>query len=540
MLDFKSLDLPAILVEQLSSIGFTAPTEIQQKAIPDVINGKDILASSQTGSGKTGAFVIPIIAKITSDANTRALILAPTRELAIQIKTAIHDIRGSMKIDTGVIFGGSDIRRQIDSLKKNPSIVIATPGRLKDHITRKTIDLSKFNVLVLDEFDRMLDMGFKEDIATVISKLPKERQTLMFSATTRKSIMDAAKLYLNNYSEISVGKSGDDHKNIVQEFVQISHNNKYDGLLKEAASRDGSMMIFVNTKRMADDLVDMLQGDGHDAEAIHGDLRQRERERTIKSFRDEKYRILVATDVAARGIDVPHVRVVINYDMPKNPEDYTHRIGRTGRAGTDGVSISFVTPSDRRVHNAIVSKSDSDNFDDGFSGKRGRGGRAGRGSERRYGGNGGDRGGRGRFGGNRGERSDGDRNGHSDRASFRDRSENHHRNIDDNAGNRIDSPESGERQAGGQGFRQRGEGFEGRSSEGRFSRSRFGGNRSGGSRFGGSRSSGGGRSGGGRFGGGGSRFGGRSGNSSGGDRGGERSSERRGSRGRFGGKPRDN
>ena len=368
-INFSDFELPDFLISRLKEIGFNAPTEIQSKVIPLVLNSKNILASSKTGSGKTGAFAIPILAKVMNSSNA-ALILVPTRELAIQIKDAIHNIRGEERINTALIFGGSDIRRQMDTLRRNPNIIIATPGRLNDHILRKTIDLSKFNVLVLDEFDRMLEMGFKNEINTIIAKIPKERQTLMFSATTRKSIKDIASTYMQNYEEVILANTVDDHKNITQEFLQIPHSSKYTTLIDNIAKKEGTVIIFVGTKRMADQLCQSLQDDGHSADSIHGDLRQREREKAIKDFRTGKYRILVATDVVARGLDVPHVKIIINYDMPKNPEDYTHRIGRTGRADETGLSISFITPIDRKIHQAIIMKSNSDEFE-GDSYKKG-------------------------------------------------------------------------------------------------------------------------------------------------------------------------
>ncbi len=362
IISFDSFDLPVSLKNRLKEIGYDKPTEIQALTIPLILDKKDVLASSKTGSGKTGAFAIPMIARIVRD-DICVLILAPTRELAVQIKDAIHNLRGAERVNTALILGGSDMSRQIDGLKKNPNVVIATPGRLADHIKRRTINLSKFSMLILDEFDRMLDIGFKEEISMIISKLPEEKQTIMFSATTRQSVKNLAKEYMVDHSEVILESAKDDHKNIQQEFLQIGHSLKHKTLLESIEKHAGSVIVFVATKRMADELAGRLEEDGHMAIAIHGDLRQRERERVIKDFRAEKYRILVATDVAARGLDVPHVKVIINYDMPKSLEDYTHRIGRTGRADALGVSISFVTPIDRKIYHAITMKHDSDKFE---------------------------------------------------------------------------------------------------------------------------------------------------------------------------------
>jgi ATP-dependent RNA helicase DeaD len=360
MTNFSNLNLPEFLLQKLNEIGYDKATDIQEKAIPVILEGKDLLASSQTGSGKTGAFTIPIIAKMESNSNLYSIIIVPTRELAIQIKDAIQKISDNKKINIALIFGGSDIKRQIATLKRKPNIVIATPGRLQDHVARRTIDLSLFNILVLDEFDRMLDMGFRDEISKIVAKLPANRQTLMFSATIRKSITEYAKNYLSQPVEITVAQKENTHVNIKQDFLNVSVSEKYRTLISEIGTRDGSILVFVNTKRCADDLMSALLEDGHASDAIHGDLRQREREKAIKYFREQKYRILIATDVVARGIDIPHVKHVINYDVPKTFEDYTHRIGRTGRGGASGFSLCFVTSSERKYYNNITMKLNSD------------------------------------------------------------------------------------------------------------------------------------------------------------------------------------
>jgi len=371
MVQFSDLNLPVFLTEKLAQMGYKKPTEIQEKSIPVVLNGKDILASSQTGSGKTGAFVIPIITKIINNPDSAALILVPTRELALQIKEVIHEMRCNERIHTALIFGGTAIDAQIFALKKNPKIVIATPGRLQDHLQRKTANLAKFDILVLDEFDRMLDMGFRDDISNIVRHLPQNRQTLMFSATKRASIINHAKLYLKDFVEVNIEQPKETHENIQQKFIELREEEKYPHLIKEISEREGSIIIFVNMKRVADDLCAWLRKDGIEAQAVHGDLRQRQRENTVKRFRDEKFQVLIATDVVARGIDIPHIKHVVNYDTPRTFEDYTHRIGRTGRGGADGYSICFVTRSEKSFYNNILKQINSDDSEPVYNQRRG-------------------------------------------------------------------------------------------------------------------------------------------------------------------------
>ena len=406
-ISFNELNLPAFLAKKLEHMGYTNPTEIQAKSIPAVLDGKDILASSQTGSGKTGAFVIPIITKIFNNhEDNAALILVPTRELALQISDVVNLMRGTAKINTALLFGGTPMDKQIFALKKQPKIIIATPGRLQDHIKRRNVDISNFNILVLDEFDRMLDMGFRDDIAAISRHLPKQRQTLMFSATKRASVISQAKNYLHDFVEISIAQPKDTHQNIEQSFLEVRYEEKYAQLLKVITEKEGSMIIFTNMKRTADDVAYQLKDDGIEAQAIHGDLRQRQREGVIRRFKEGKLRVVVATDVAARGIDIPHIQYVINYDVPMTFEDYTHRIGRTGRAGAKGFSICFVTRSERNLHENIIRKIDADIAEQQFPRKKPQGGNGG--NRRGFGGGrsfGGERSGR-SFGGNS-ERSEG-------------------------------------------------------------------------------------------------------------------------------------
>ncbi len=359
---FKSLLIPEWMLKILTDMNFSKPTTIQEKAIPAAIEGRDVLASSQTGSGKTAAFAIPVIIKIINDKNSACLILAPTRELASQIKAVIHSLRGNNGIFTALLVGGEPISNQFKQLKANPRIIIATPGRLVDHLKRNTLKLDQFEILVLDEFDRMLEMGFKDAIQQIVGKLPAERQTLMFSATTRDSVVKLAHKYLKNPIEIKIGAPKDQPLNIKQEFVYTTFSKKYQDLLAQLEQRHGSIIIFVATKHGVDKLAEQLQKEGKSVDVIHGDLRQRQREKVIKTFREEKFEILVATDVVARGIDIPHIMHVINYDMPQCLEDYNHRIGRTGRAvGSQGSSLALVClPGDKRKYDAIKMGLNSD------------------------------------------------------------------------------------------------------------------------------------------------------------------------------------
>ncbi len=351
----QSLNLPEILQETLKGLGFNEPTPIQKKAIPFVLAGRDILGSAQTGTGKTGAFVIPIVAKIMGSAADTALILAPTRELAAQVMKVVHDFAPRKSgIKTALLIGGAHMGDQLRDLKKNPRIVVGTPGRVNDHIKRRTLDLRQTAFLVLDETDRMLDMGFGVQLDEIVKHLPVKRQTLMFSATLPQSIVKLSEKYLNAPERVAIGQTHQVALNIEQDMLHIKHTAKYPQLLKELEQREGSVIVFVKTKRGADELAGQLSDSEHSAEAIHGDLRQRERDHVIKAFRNKKHRILVATDVAARGLDIPHIEHVINYDLPQSPEDYIHRIGRTARAGSSGSAMSFVAPSDGIMWKEIV------------------------------------------------------------------------------------------------------------------------------------------------------------------------------------------
>ena len=354
MENFYTFGLPETLVQSLDRLNFKTPTPIQVATIPIALNGKDILGSAQTGTGKTGAFGIPLIAKLLSDQKSSALVLAPTRELAAQVLSALQDLLGrNSPIKTTLLIGGDSMMKQMQQLRMRPRLFVGTPGRINDHLERGNLNFSQTSFLVLDETDRMLDMGFSIQIERIIKHLPKQRQTLLFSATLPKNIIKIADSYLNQPERISMGSTSVPAPKIKQDIVHLSEEEKYPQLLNQLQQRSGSIIIFVKTKFGAENMAKRLRGENHQTDAIHGDLRHSKRETVIRGFRNSKYRILVATDIAARGLDIPHIEHVINFDLPQCPEDYIHRIGRTARAGAEGEALCFVTPGDRMKWNAI-------------------------------------------------------------------------------------------------------------------------------------------------------------------------------------------
>ena len=352
MQKFSDLSISLLVLDAIKKLKLIKPTPIQKISIPLALEGNDILGTAQTGTGKTYAFGIPLINHLTLDKDSYAIILTPTRELALQVSSALKDLT-SMKniIDTAVIIGGDSIQKQLKQLKK-ARLVVGTPGRIHDHIRRKSLKLSKFNFLVLDETDRMLDMGFVDEIKSIIEKLPSH-QTLLFSATLPKKISDIAKNFMTNPQRVNVGEENTPLTNIKQEIKNVNQKEKFEHLKLELLEINGSVVLFVKTKRSADKIALKLRKDKFNAEAIHGDLRQSKREKVILQFRKNRFQILVATDVAARGLDIPHIEHVINYDIPQNPEDYIHRIGRTARAGAKGRALTFLTDGDKKNWNAI-------------------------------------------------------------------------------------------------------------------------------------------------------------------------------------------
>ncbi|MBH1989909.1 MAG: DEAD/DEAH box helicase [Alphaproteobacteria bacterium] len=352
---FDTLGVSAHLVAALQKLNITTATPIQKQSIPLLLEGKDILASAQTGTGKTIAYLLPILqGLLSSNDDSTALVLVPTRELAVQVKDSILDVLGrGSSIFTAVLIGGEPMARQFAQLKRRPRIVVATPGRLNDHLQRGSVKLNTTRYLVLDETDRMLDMGFADQLEAIVDCLPKKRQTMMFSATMPGNMMKLASNYLNDPQRIAVGVENQAVAKIKQEMVRTSQGNKLPLLLKELDQREGSVIIFVKTKMGAEQLASQLRDENHSVDAIHGDLKQNHRTKVIQAFRNRKSRIMVATDVAARGLDVPHIQHVINYDLPQCPEDYIHRIGRTGRAGAEGFALCFVAPNETGKWNAI-------------------------------------------------------------------------------------------------------------------------------------------------------------------------------------------
>ena len=380
MENFKLLKIEDSLKNSLEKMKFTKPTPIQAMAIPVALEGKDILGTAQTGTGKTLAFSIPLINKLILDKNAFALVMCPTRELATQVMAAIKSIiSDKINIKTALLIGGEAMQKQLRQLGNRSRIIVGTPGRINDHLKRKSLNLSATKYLVLDETDRMLDMGFTPQIELILKFVPKDHQTLLFSATLPQNIVRISERYLNKPQRISTGSTSVPIAKIKQETLQVFKENKYDQLVDQFIARKGSILVFVKTKRGADKMVKRLKEEGHSADAIHGDLRQSKRDRVITSFRKGLKRILIATDVAARGLDIPLIQHVINYDLPQVPEDYVHRIGRTARAGTEGSALTFLTPDDRSMWNEI-SKLIDPNFKPAPRGARGdsRGGKRGK------------------------------------------------------------------------------------------------------------------------------------------------------------------
>jgi superfamily II DNA/RNA helicase len=354
MTTFQDFALPEALQHKLDALGFDKPTPVQERAIPAALEHRDILGSAQTGTGKTAAFSIPLLTKIMNHADVYGIIVTPTRELALQVDEQIRAfLSAKSKIRSVVLIGGASIERQVQALGKRPKIIVGTPGRIIDHLERKSLDLSGFNYVVLDETDRMLDMGFSAPIAEIFSHVSKERQTLLFSATLPKNIQKISAQYLQNPVRIEMGQVNSVGDNIVQSTQFVSKDGKFEILVDALREHDHSAIVFMNSKFATEKMAKRLKSAGITAEAIHGDLRQSKRERVISNLRDNKFRVLVATDVAARGIDVPHIHQVINFDLPRQTEDYIHRIGRTGRNGAQGIALNLATRDDMEKLNDI-------------------------------------------------------------------------------------------------------------------------------------------------------------------------------------------
>lgn len=354
MKNFDGFGLSAAVSKSLAHMQYTIPTPIQAQTIPLALKGRDIMGTAQTGTGKTAAFAIPLIERLLNNSQGTALVLTPTRELGKQVLTVIQQLLGPKSaIKTAFIIGGEPIGKQFSQLRDNPRLVVGTPGRINDHLERKSIDLSAADFLVLDETDRMLDMGFSVQLDRIFKHMPAKRQTLMFSATLPKNILNLSERYLDNPERVAVGATNVVATNIKQDVIRIEQDQKYKALSEQLDERFGSVIVFVKTKYGADRMAKNLRRDGVQADALHGDLRQNKRDKVMQNFRHQKFRVLIATDIAARGLDVPHIEHVINYDLPQVAEDFIHRMGRTARAGAEGSAISFVSAQESRKWHAI-------------------------------------------------------------------------------------------------------------------------------------------------------------------------------------------
>lgn len=350
--NFSDIGVSPDILKILDKLSLTSPTPIQKQAIPVALKGTDIVGIAQTGTGKTFAFGIPIIQKLLSSSG-QALVLVPTRELALQVNESIRKLADRLNITTIVLIGGESISRQFFELKRRPRLIIATPGRLIDHLKRKSIKLDQIKTLVLDEADMMLDMGFLPQIEEILRSVPKERQTMLFSATMPVLIANLATKYLKLPIRIEVAPQGTIVKNVTQEMIVLEAKDKMKYLEKIIKENEGSILIFVRTRYGVKNIAKKLISNGHKATEIHSDLSQGQRKKALDSFKSGRSRIMVATDVAARGLDVKGIELVINYDLPDSSSDYVHRIGRTARAGKKGKAISLATPGQLKNIKAI-------------------------------------------------------------------------------------------------------------------------------------------------------------------------------------------
>ena len=356
---FNELGLSPHLLRAIDELGYTSPTPIQQAAIPAVLAGKDVLGGAQTGSGKTAGFALPLLHRLLDNhgrgqRTVRALILTPTRELAAQVGQQVTDYARHLPLRPLTVYGGVIIKPDIEALKKGVDVLIATPGRVLDLLTQRALSFERLEVLVLDEADRMLDMGFIRDIERILRTLPSERQTLLFSATFNDEVKRLADELLKDPQLIEVDPANTTAEKVRQRLVRVDRERKREllsHLINEEQWEQG--LIFVRTRHIADRLARQLQSDGHDAIAIHGEKSQGVRNQALSDFREGKVRLLVATDVAARGLDIDRLEHVVNFELPQSPEDYIHRVGRTGRAGRGGVALSLVCPEEQAQLKAL-------------------------------------------------------------------------------------------------------------------------------------------------------------------------------------------
>ncbi|MDQ1452609.1 MAG: ATP-dependent helicase RhlE [Acidobacteriaceae bacterium] len=355
---FSELPLSPELQKRLAAVNFVIPTPVQALAIPPALEGRDVLATAQTGTGKTLSFMLPIIERLQKVPGKQitALILLPTRELAMQVEKVYRQLMPEGRMRAALVVGGLAEGPQLDALRRGVRIVVATPGRLEDYIDRKLVKLDGVEVLVLDECDRMLDMGFKPSIKRIVGKLRAERQTLCYSATLNTEMREVTREYLKNPVRIDISTELKPAENVALQMFEVSKEKKSELLEHLLSKHEGSFLVFTRTKHGADRLANRLSRVGHNAARIHGDRTQAQRVAALKGFADGANRVLVATDVAARGIDVPHVAHVVNYDLPKEAEDFVHRVGRTGRASRSGTAHTFALPEERNEVRRIERK----------------------------------------------------------------------------------------------------------------------------------------------------------------------------------------
>jgi len=353
---FADLGLSETVLKTLKNVGYETPSAIQAATIPPLLEGRDVIGLAQTGTGKTAAFALPILDRLDrSQKNPQALVLAPTRELALQVCEAFEQYAGhSAGVHILPVYGGQGYGVQLSALRRGVHVIVGTPGRIMDHLEKGTLDLSELKYLVLDEADEMLKMGFAEDVETILAKTPNDKQVALFSATMPAQIRRLSSKYLNNPQEITVKQKTSTSSNLTQRYLIVSYPQKVDALTRILEVENfEAMIVFTRTKNETETLAEKLRARGYAAAAINGDIVQAQRERTVKQLKDGKLDILVATDVAARGLDVDRISHVVNYDIPIDTESYVHRVGRTGRAGRTGDAISFVTPRERRLLSSI-------------------------------------------------------------------------------------------------------------------------------------------------------------------------------------------
>ncbi|WP_239461905.1 DEAD/DEAH box helicase [Occallatibacter savannae] len=349
-IEFSQFNLSSTLMSRMNSNKFITPTPVQAQAIPPALDGRDVLATAQTGTGKTLSFLIPIVEMLqkVQDRNAaQALILLPTRELAMQVETAFKAIRTSPEQTVALVVGGMQERPQLDAIRRGARLIVATPGRLEDFLKRKLVRMDQIRMLVLDEVDRMLDMGFQPAIARIATMIPENRQTLCYSATLEGAVKQVAAKYLKSPVRVEIGSVLKPAENVELRTFEVEQSDKLELLQHLLDAEEGSFLVFVRTKHGADRVASRLARSGWSATQIHGDRSQSQRNSALRSFSEGRHRVLVATDVAARGIDVAHVAHVVNYDLPKMAEDFVHRVGRTGRASAKGVASTFAGPNER-------------------------------------------------------------------------------------------------------------------------------------------------------------------------------------------------